>query len=193
MTLPNLVSFSGFANSGKDVAADILVQRARFAKTYMAKPLEEALVKLNPWMVDQKENSLERFEELYAGLGDQAIKDFEEARRMLLVLEKEIGRRNGANIWKDEVFDEVRTFLALDKKVALAGVQYLDELLEVRELGGVCVWLSRPGKFRGGSHITPEDCDFTVINDGTPKDLYVKIVVALEEYDSKKKENDNVG
>ncbi len=43
MTLPSLISFSGYATVGKDAAADLLVSRASFVKTYMSKPLEQAL------------------------------------------------------------------------------------------------------------------------------------------------------
>ncbi len=196
MTLPNLISFSGYANAGKDAAADVMVSRARFVKTYMAKPLEQALVQINPWIVDHKENALERFEALYTNLGEQAIKDFEEIRRLLRMLETEVGRKDGENLWTDLVFDEVRTLRALDKKVVLSGVQHHDELSLVRKHDGVCVWIDRPVKARSSLiTITAKDCDLVVVNDGTVKDLYVNIVTALEQYNSDKEleTTDNVG
>lgn len=183
MTLPSLISFSGYATAGKDAAADILVQRARFAKTHMTKPLELALVELNPWIVDSKENSLERFADLYENLGEFAVKEFSEARRLLRALESEIG----VEYWTNKVFHEVKLWMALDKKVSLSGVQTLEELALVREHEGVSVWIERPVKLRRGSgNVTAADCDIIVQNDGTLKALYVNLVTALEEYNSKK-------
>lgn len=192
MTLPNLVSFSGYTEAGKDTAADIMVARARFVKTTMSKPLELALVQLNPWIVDHKENALERFEDLYENLGDGATKNFEEVRRLLQMLETQVGRENNGNIWFDQVFAEVGTLMGFGRKVALSGVKNLNELAEVREHGGVCVWVERPVKVRAGTYVNPEDCDVVVTNDRTPKDLYVSLVTALEEYTSNK-EKDNAG
>lgn len=183
MTLPNLISFSGYADAGKDVAADILVQRARFIKAYMAKPLEEVLVELNPWIEDHKEGGIERFADLYGNLGERAIKDFIESQRFLKALEVEVARKFGENIWIDLVFNEVKALLSLDKKVALSGVRHLDELARVRELDGVCVWIERQViRNQSGTAVTAGDCDVVVINNGTPKELYVKLVVALEEF-----------
>lgn len=195
MTLPNLISFSGYAGSGKDAAAEIMAARARYVKTTMTTPLEQTLVKLNPWVEDDKEGTIERFADLYENLGEFAIKEFSEARRLMLALETEVGRENDGNMWLDLAFAEVQRLLSLNKKVALSGVLHAEELNLVRKFDGVCVWINRPGVKARSSRITihPTDCDVAVVNNGTVKDLYVNIVVALEEYNQNLKENDNVG
>lgn len=43
-----LLGIGGYAESGKDALADILVAEFEWAKTYMSRPLEEALLTLNP-------------------------------------------------------------------------------------------------------------------------------------------------
>jgi len=191
MTLPNLISFSGYPLAGKDAAADVMVTRARFVKTYMDKPLVEALLDLNPWLVDKGEGTVERFSDLYANLGEDAIKNFDEARRLLRVLETKVGRRNGMNIWTDQVFDEVRHLLSLNKKVVISGVQYHEDLAVVRELDGVCVWITRPRSKAKSSTIaiSAQDCDLVVTNEGNIKEFYVSLTIALEEYANNVKEN----
>lgn len=184
MTLPTLVSFSGYPRSGKDAAADLLVSRARFAKTYMLKPLEKTMLRVNPWIVDHKENTIERFSDLHENLGFDATREFEEARR-LIQLGTEVGRDLlGRNIWTELVFDEVQSLRDSGKNVAISGVEYLEELPLVREYGGVCVWIDRynvrPGKYQGT--VRPEDCDLVVANNGTLKDFYIALIVSLEEY-----------
>lgn len=43
-----LLGIGGYAESGKDALADILVAEFEWSKTYMSRPLEEALLTLNP-------------------------------------------------------------------------------------------------------------------------------------------------
>lgn len=188
MTLPNLVSFSGDAYAGKDAIADLLVERARFKKTYMLKPIEQALLKMNPWIVDPEENTIERFADLHKNLGFDAARAFPETER-LIALASEVGKDLlGQNVWHHLIFDEVSTFLTWQFKVALSGVEHLDALALVKQHDGVTVWLERPRPLKGmprkrRGDVRKADCDIIVQNDGTLKDLYVNVVSALEEYD----------
>lgn len=172
-----------------------LAMRAGFVKTHMTKPLEEALAKLNPWIVDGKEGTIERFADLYTKLGKHATTEFEEVRRLLETIEIEFGQNLvGSSVWHDLVFKEVEALLAADQKVALSGVRNTKEIALLHMYGGVSVWLDRPSArpakvSRGVKVLTPEDCDLIVVNDGTLGDLYVNLVVALEEYDSNKEKN----
>ena len=191
MTLPNLISFSGCEMSGRKTAADVMAQRAGYVKTYMAKPIEQLLVKLDPWIVDHRGGTIERFSDLYGSLSDYALKDFDEVRRLLRVVEDEVGRRNGQNLWTDLIFEEVQALLDIEKKVAVAGVRHKEELDLVRTKDGVCVWINRDVKYRSSlDSVSSDDCDVVVENNGTVKDLYINVVTALEEYDSNNKEEE---
>lgn len=183
MTLPNLISFSGQAFVGKDAAADVLVSRAKFVKTYMLKPVEQALVHLDPIVPDPKAGTLERFSSLYENLPKHELRDLEEVRRLIGRMERQVGRDNGENLWAELVFSEVRSLQEIGNKVALSGVNHQAELDLVRGHGGVCVWINRPVKSRGSANtITAEDCDVVVVNDGTIKELYANVVIAVEEF-----------
>lgn len=183
MTLPALVSFSGFPGAGKDTAADLLVTRARYAKTYMMKPLEQAMLFVNPWIVDSKAGTVERFADLHASLGfDNAKNYFEEVRRLLEV-GSEFGQSLlGQDIWTSRVFEEVQALQASGKSVALSGVTTPEERDLVTDAGGITVWVEREIARPTTSLITPEDCDIVVENNGTPKELYIKLIIAFEEF-----------
>lgn len=192
MTLPNLVSFSGYPKSGKDAAADLLVQRVRFSKTYMLKPLEKILLTIDPWIVDHKEGTIERFSALHESLGFDDARDFEETQR-LIQLGTEYGRALfGQNLWTNLVFEEVTLLLGRNKNVALSGVIYKDELDLVRKNNGVSVWIERKGARLSRSlmredMVTPDDCDIVVTNNGTLRELYINLLTALEEFNTEEK------
>ena len=189
--LPSLVSFSGYPSAGKDAAADLLVSRARYAKTYMTKPLEQALLRVDPWIVDHKENTIERFSDLHENLGFDATRNFEEVRRLLGVGSYFGQSLLGLNVWNNLVFDEIQTLQGLGKSVALSGVGHPKELSLVRECGGVSVWINRDTARAPKSLpmlITPEDCDIVVDNNGTLRELYIKLIIAFEEYTEKEDE-----
>lgn len=185
MTLPALVSFSGYSDVGKDAAADLLVAKARFAKTTVTEPLEEALLAIDPLIVVQ--DSVERYSVLKENWGDFVIDEFEEVRRLLRVLKTYFGPNVlGNEHWLGLTSQRIRDLRAQNKSVALSGVVDKEELDLVRDHDGVTVWIERPIKVRvGDTTITAADCDVVVQNDGTLKDLYVNIVEALEEYNAK--------
>lgn len=186
MTLPTLVSFSGHSRMGKDAAADLLVAKAGYVKTYVSKPLEEALLALDPLIVVQ--DSVEKYSVVKQNWGDFVNEEFQEVRRLLAVLKNYFGPNVlGGMFWTGLVFQEVQELLDSGQTVALSGVQHPHELDVVRKLKGVSVWIERPIKRRiGDTTITAEDCDVVVQNDGTLRDLYVNIIEGLEEYDAKK-------
>lgn len=189
MTLPSLISFSGYPRAGKDAASDLLVSRAKFIKTSMTTPIEQSLLRMNPWIVDYRENTIERFADLHEKLGYDGAREFEEVQRLIQV-GTEVGRDVvGRNVWTDAVFKDVLKFRSLDRNVVVSNVEYADELALVRENGGVSVWIERRGTRpstmpRGITTITAEDCDIVVVNSGNLKDLYINSVIALEEFNS---------
>lgn len=182
MTLPKLVSFSGYSWSGKDAAADLMVSRVRFVKTYMLKPVEKTLLKANPWIVDRGVGTIERFVDLHENLGFDETRTYDEVRR-LIDITTTIGQDMlGSAFWTDLVFGEVGTLLDQGKNVALSGVSTKDELARVREYGGVSVWVRRWNARVGGTEVTENDCDLVVENVGSLKDFYVALITGLEEY-----------
>jgi len=188
MTLPSLVSFSGYRGVGRDTAADQLVAKARFVKCTIDEPLEEALLAIDPLILDPSGNSVERYSTLKNTLGDYAKEEYAEIPRLLAVLKTYFGPQVlGAEHWTGLTYQRIRAIREINKSVALSGVVDQQELDAVRELGGVTVWINRPSiKVRvGDTTITAADCDVVVENDGTFKEFYANIVESLEEWNEK--------
>lgn len=183
MTLPRLISFSGFEFSGKDTAADQFVEKSGYAKTYMSKPLERALLTLDPYV--NVGGTVGRYSWLHSKVGYDKSKENPEVRRLLQTLGTEIGREMfGQNVWVDIAENEIHSLWSEGLSVCLTGVRFHNELAMVGQNGGVKVWISRPGKKAVNSHsstntIGPDDCDIQVVNDKTPRDLYDKLFPLL--------------
>lgn len=184
MTLPRLISFSGYATAGKDAAADQFVKNDGYVKTYMSKPLEKALLTLDPW-IDFGGMDHMHYSQLHAHVGYDESKKNPEVRRLLQKLGTEVGREMfDPDVWIDLVFEEI-SYLMLDNPVVLTGVRYPNELHAVHSRGGFAVWVDRPGVGPVNTHssdntIGPEDCDVRVVNDGSLEDLYGKVKALLK-------------
>lgn len=183
MTLPRLIAFGGFAFSGKDTAADQLVERSGYVKTYMSKPLEQALLTLDPYI--NVGGTVGRYSWLHAKVGYDKSKENPEVRRLLQMLGTEVGRKTfGENCLVDMVSKEIVGYWWDGYSVCLTGVRYPNEMEMVRRSRGVSVWVSRPGYNAVNTHssdntLGPGDFDIQVINDGTPQDLYDKLFPML--------------
>lgn len=174
-----LVSFSGYATAGKDAAADALVKNQGFVKTFMSKPLMNALLTLDPWI--KFAGDTERYSDLHERVGYDESKNNPEVRRLLQTLGTEIGRNMFyEDAWLDLVFKEIAKLHDDGKDVCLTGVRYPNELDRVRSAGGITIWIDRPGIEAVNTHssehtLAPWDCDIVVINSGTLDELSEKL------------------
>lgn len=196
-----LLGLGGFAHSGKDSVADILARDHGFQKTYMSKPLEQALLILNPQIfcslpalrvgedptgrdvVKQKLTDFDVWEKFLSYSDVRQILTYDESklmhevRRLLQVLGSEIGRNMfGEDCWVKMVFREVDDWLAAGCDVVVTGIRYRNELAAIRQRGGVSLWVNRPGikavnKHSSDNTLGPQDLDGTMGNDGTLEDL----------------------
>ena len=177
-----LIGFGGYASSGKDAAVDVLVEQG-FKRTYMSKPLEQALLALNPQIVFEGNLYADPilypilYADLHAEVGYEASKRHPEVRRLLQRLGTEVGRKLfGESIWVDKMCTEVCEVLDAGGKIAVTGIRFPDEANAIRELGGRLIWVSRPGCGPVNGHssdnaLGPDDFDEVIVNDGTLDDL----------------------
>lgn len=185
--LPKLISFSGYAFAGKDAAADKLVEKLGYHKTYMSKPLEQALLAINPWVPTTNFGNqyIVAYATLHAAIGYSDTKKIPEVRRMLQVLGTEIFRDMvGPTALLDIVFKETTELQSQGKNVAITGVRRHNELERVHAHGGISFWIDRPGYGPVNDHVVeneigPKDCKVIINNDGTLEDLYSKIWAML--------------
>lgn len=193
MTTP-LIGIGGWMTSGKDRLADFLVEDFAYGKTFMSEPLLEAVLALHPdggpWVrldrsvtvpplraVTWGPGEYVRFGELVEKVGYTATKEHADARAYLQGLGTEVGRKMfGEDVWTDIARRKLEALHAKGPAV-ITGLRYQNELDMVRGLGGVTVWVSRPGLSAPSSEHTSEtslgadDFDMVLENDGTLRDL----------------------
>jgi hypothetical protein len=191
-----LIGLGGVATSGKDAVADFLVADHDYGKTYFSKPLEEALLILNPivearpgWGRTQKHSSvvtveLVRYRELHAEVGYEKSKENPEVRGLLQRLGTEVGREMfGQNVWVDIAERNIRDIWGQGKDAVITGVRFPNELERISRLGGTLVWVDRGlppvNTHASDNTIGVEDFDKVLDNTGTLDDLR-KTVAEME-------------
>jgi Deoxynucleotide monophosphate kinase len=202
-----LAGLGGFAYSGKDTVADHLATEYGWIKTYMSKPLETALLRVNPW-VDVRENNWEpgtyssfasnfkadpmfmRYSDLYEMVGYDPSKKCLDVRNYLQKLGTEVGRNMfGQNVWVDIGFAEVDRLNREGISVAITGMRFPNELFALRERGGMAIWVERPGYGPVNSHasdniLSKDDFDVCIHNVGGLEDLYNAVRIVVEALES---------
>lgn len=195
--MTQIIGLGGYATSGKDAVADFLVEHGGWEKTYMSKPLERALLILNPFVYrtvqdegsfQETENTTdgrrtpgwkpwERYSELHDRVGYEQSKKNPEVRRLLQILGTEVGREMfGNDVWVDLMADDVRDIVARGKSAVITGIRYENELRAIRNMGGRVVWVSRPGTNPVNAHtsdnsLIPGMFDDVIANNGTLEKL----------------------
>jgi hypothetical protein len=174
-----LFGLGGYAESGKDAFADLIVAHPGFAKTYMSKPLEQALLRLNPWInltlpeyVERLGHPVVRYQALHEAVGYDLSKKEPEVRGLLQRLGTEVGREMfGENVWVDAMLKEAES---LGGNVVVTGMRFRNEMDAVQS-SGPTIWVDR-GLPPVNSHASdntlgPDDFDIIVDNTGTLEDL----------------------
>ena len=121
------IGITGYAKSGKDVLADILVEDFGFLKVNMSDPLDHYLQILNPIIVfDAYSNEpkyYERYADLRARISYVDAKKITEVRELLQRFGTDVGRDIDPDIWTKV---RNRNMADLDK-VVCTGVRYVNE------------------------------------------------------------------
>lgn len=180
----SLIGIGGYALSGKDATAAVLEQ-AGYKRTYMSRTVEKAMLALNPWIAEERLTSepvghiirrWTRYREIHADLGFDASKLIPEVREFLMALGTEVGRDMlGANVWVDAAFRRVDGWMASGHDVVLTGVRFHNELVALRDRGGLALWVDRGLRpltdHASENTLAPADFDLLIPNLGTLRDL----------------------
>jgi len=174
----------GYAHSGKDAFVDGLENCGDYCRTFMSKPLMNALLTLDPVIEVENPYNMQlfarepnvRYSALHALLGYTESKDEPEVRRLLQVLGTEIGRNMfGDDVWVNMIFEEL--FEADKPYGAVTGVRFANEMSTLKSnFETTSVWIHRPGIVPINSHssdnsLGPDDFDIIIENTGTLADL----------------------
>lgn len=188
-----LIALGGRLRSGKDTVADHLVDAHGFVKMGMSDVLNEALLKLNPWIpketlgpvVGTTVTSLERYQTLHDRVGYVEAKKNSEVRRLLQVLGTEVGREMiDPNVWVDMARRDIEGYLDSGRSVVITAVRFPNEIEMIRALGGTTVWIERAVEARGASEavsghaseqsVSADDFEYVIENNSTIAELWAR-------------------
>lgn len=145
---------SGYARSGKDAAADVLVKEAGYVRVAFADKLREMVYALNPivggYFTDSDYGHNDRFQYVYlqdvikkhGWDGYKPTKYGPEIRRLLQRMGTEAGRET---LWDSIWIDAALTGLPEDAKVVVTDVRFPNEAEAIIERGGTLLRIERAG------------------------------------------------
>lgn len=172
-----LIGLSGWARSGKDTAAEYLVEQKGFTRVAFADPLREALYRLNP-LIEVQGFPGARLRQMVDLAGWDELKAASEDVRGLL-------QRMGTEVGREMIRDSIWVDLAMKKAdsldfVVITDVRYPNEAEAIRDRGGILWRIQRP--YLGPANTHPSETaldeykfDAVVENNGFVEDLHEKI------------------
>lgn len=176
-----VIGVNGYARSGKDTIANILVEQCGFKRMAFADKLREALYELNPFVVHERGHDYATVQWVIDMYGWDGYKETEwgpEIRRLLQRMGTEVGRNIlGENIWVDAVLNDLDD----QGKYVFTDCRFENEAESVTNLWGRVWRVDRPGVGPANDHISEiglDDWNFDVRinNAGSIEDLAEKVV-----------------
>lgn len=183
-----IIALSGFARSGKDEAARVLVEDLGFIQVAFADKLREMLYALNPIVSydfvppyrtensGQHPHTRVHVQDVIDRHGWGGYKETEygtEIRRLLQRLGTEAGRQT---LWDSIWIDAALTGLPEDARVVVSDARFFNEFDAVRERGGRVWRIERPGVGPANDHPSEMEAidyphfELTLNNDGSLDD-----------------------
>lgn len=177
-----IIGLSGYARSGKNEVANILVNEFEFEQRAFADKLREALYALNPMCgrdSDYSDRPVIYVQDVIDEFGWDGVKETVhsyEIRRLLQRMGTEMGREVlGDTTWVDAATQN------LPERLVFTDCRFPNEAEKVKSLGGVVIRVKRKGVDALNDHASEVSLDkwpfdYTVRNDGDLVDL--KVVVS---------------
>lgn len=187
-----IIGLTGFAQSGKNTLADILVDRYEFEQRAFADALRGILYALNPRLPAPNwaevgdgfgHNGVVRVQDYVDKFGwEYAKKKVPEVRELLQHLGTEGGREHlGDNVWVDGLFNKPHA-----ARLVTTDCRFPSEIVAVKDRGGIVVRVERDGFGPVNGHISETASlgleDFTVYNNGSPWEMEGKLLAGLRDF-----------
>jgi hypothetical protein len=132
--LPNLIGLSGYAQSGKDTVASILVRDFGYERIAFADPIKDLLYLINP-TIDRV-----ALQYIVDNNGWEAAKQHAEVRQMLQDLGVGAKELFGSNFWIDIALAKAKQ----EHKVVITDVRFKNEAQMITVSGGELWRIERP-------------------------------------------------
>lgn len=178
-----IIGLSGYSGSGKDTAADVLVEQCGFVKVAFADKLRSALYTLNPIVVADQEHHgmlpvnysgpvyrrLSSIIDEYGWDGYKKSPFSNEIRKLIQTFGTDIGRDMiGENVWVNATLES----LPESGDIVITDIRFENEMNAVLSMPNSTVWrVVRPGSGPVNNHVSETSLDtkhFEVVlyNDG---------------------------
>ena len=169
-----IIGLAGYAQSGKDTVAQILINKYGFERLAFADKIRDILYDLNP-MVGGEPLQLKVDVE-----GWDKAKQHPEVRRMLQKLGVAARQHLDESIWVVPVLSNMNT-----GNYVITDVRFDNEASMIRTCGGEVWRVSRPGVGPVNNHVSETQldnisADRTLLNGGTVEELELLVQLRLE-------------
>ncbi len=145
-----IVGIAGYAQSGKDTVADMLVEHHGFHKIGFAARLKAMLLEVDPLVPAAAFPRSTRLSDYVAAEGWDEAKKLHEVRRLLQCTGMAC-RSIDEDFWVNALFDVVDE---LHESVVIPDVRFPNELRRIRAAGGVVWRVVRPGFGPINAHVS---------------------------------------
>jgi hypothetical protein len=178
-----IIGLTGYAQSGKDSVANILVEQYGYTRFAFADKIRELLIETNPLIRDGF-----RVESVVSAYGwDQAKILFPEIRHLLQSLGVGARKLLGDDIWIYQVLKDVHP----TDKIVISDVRFINEAECISARGGDMWRIKRPGVGAVNAHVSESDLDGYKVNKilsngGTLEELELLVHTRMDSY-----KNDN--
>lgn len=172
------IGISGYATSGKDEVASVLVEHFGFVRVNMSDALVRDLLLLDP-MIETYRGQASRLSDLLSVYTyDDAKARFPDLRRMLQIYGTDVWRSVDPDVW---VRRAERSAAGFDR-VVTTGIRFENELYGIDRL----IHVVRPGVGPVNAHVSDSGIeavisrsDATVVNDGSLEQLRDRVLAIV--------------
>ena len=161
-----LIGLGGKLRAGKDAVGDYLEEKHDFVKLGMSDALNEALLKLNPWIPVPSGMSADvtylPYAHIHEMYGYVEAKKNPEVRRLLQVLGTEVGREMiDQDVWVKIAEKKILEHWANGKSVVITAMRFPNEIEMLERLSGITAWVERPDAERLSNGPESQDAGVT--------------------------------
>ena len=173
-----IIGLSGYARSGKDTVAELLVLNYGFKRVAFADGIRQALLALNPILYDGT-----RLNETVQMYGWEVAKAKDEVRRLLQVMGTEVGRKLiHEDVWVWRLFNSIDD----NERIVIPDVRFPNEGDAIKKLGGSLWRINRRNHSAVNDHASEHAMDnymfnHVIYNDGTLDDLSDEVFMLAKE------------
>jgi hypothetical protein len=170
-----IIGLTGYAQSGKDTVANILVEKYGFERIAFADPIRDMLFEMNPNYNDTL------LQQAITSQGWDEIKKNSIVRRMLQNLGVGARKVLGEDVW---IIAALRKINDVNKHYVITDVRFENEAAIIKQLNGELWRVIRPGVEAVNNHISEHEMngynvDRELHNGGTLEELELSIKIRM--------------